>query len=77
MTKFGEEMETKAILDATCTSPPLGSVALGNIYLNQAAHLPLLIKPHFAVFTRIDDAGNIRDGDTSFRNVGRLRWGSV
>ena len=77
MTKFGEEMETEAILDAACASSPLGSVALGNIYLDQAAHLPLLIKPHFAMFTRIDDAGNIRDGDTSFRDVSRLCWGSV
>jgi hypothetical protein len=72
VTKFGEEVETKSILNTTGTSSPLGSVALGNVCLNQAAHLSLLIEPHLAMFSRINDAGNIGDGDSSFRDVSRL-----
>ena len=72
VTQFGEEMETKAILNTTSTPPPLGGVALGNVCLDQSAHLPLLVKPHLAVFSRIDDAGDVRNGDPSFRNVGRF-----
>jgi len=73
VTQFGEEVKTKAILNATGTSSSLGSVALGNIGLVQAAHLPLLIEPHLAMLARIYDAGDIWNGDSSFRNVGRLR----
>jgi len=51
MTQFSKEMETKAILDTTGTPSPLSSVALGNIGLDQAAHLPLLIEPHLPMFT--------------------------
>ena len=70
--EFCEEVETKAILNTTGTSSPLSSIALGNICLDQAAHLSLLIEPHLAMLARIDDAGNVWNGDSSFRNVGGL-----
>jgi hypothetical protein len=73
VTQFGEEVETKAILDTTSTSSPLGSVALGNICLDQSTHLSLLIKPHLAMFARINDAGDVGNCDSSFGNVGRFR----
>ena len=49
VTEFCEEVEAKAVLDTTGPPAPLGSVALGNVCFDQAAHLPFLIKPHLAV----------------------------
>ena len=72
MAKFGEEVETKAILNTTGTSSPLGSIALSNVRLNQAAHLPLLIEPHLTMFARIDDASDVWNGDSGFRNISCL-----
>lgn len=77
VTQFGEEVETKAVLNTTGASSPLSSVAFGNIRLDQAAHLSLLVEPHFTMFSRINDTSDIRDGDSSFRDVGRLRQRSV
>ena len=77
VTEFGEEVETEAILNTTRTSSPLGSVALGNIGLDQAAHLSLLVEPHLTMFARINDAGDVWNCDSSFRNVGRFCQRSV
>lgn len=77
VTQFGEEVETKAVLNTASASSPLSSVAPGNIRLDQAAHLSLLIEPHFAMFSRINDTSDVWDGDSSFRDVGRFRQGSV
>ena len=74
VTQFGEEVETKAILNTTGTSSPLGSVALGDIGLDQSTHLSLLIEPHLAMFTGINDTGDVWNCDSSLRNVGRFRW---
>jgi len=72
VTEFSKEMETKAILNTTGTTSSLSSVALGNICLDQAAHLSLLIELHLAMFSRINDTGDVRNGDSGFRNVGRF-----
>jgi hypothetical protein len=72
VSQFGEEVETQAILNTTGTSSPLGSVALGNVGLDQATHLPLLIEPHLAVFSGVNNTGDIWNSDSSLRNVSRL-----
>ena len=73
VTQFCEEVKAKTILDTTSTPPPLSGVALGNVCLDQAARLSLLVEPHLAMFSRVNDAGDIRDGDSGFRDVGRFR----
>ena len=77
MTQFGEEVETKAILNTTGTPSPLGRVALGDIGLDQSADLSLLIEPHLAMLARINDTGDIRNSDSGLRNVRRFRQRSV
>ena len=77
MAQFGEEVKTKAILNTAGAPSPLGSVALGDVGLDQSAQLPLLIEPHLAMFARINDAGDVRNGDSSLRNVSRFCQRSV
>jgi len=72
VTQFGEEVETEAILNTTGTSSPLGGVAPGDMGLDQPAHLSLLVKPHLAMFARVDDAGDVWNGDSSLRDVSRF-----
>ena len=77
MTQLGEEVETKAILNTAGASSPLGRVALGDISLDQSAHLPLLVESHLTMLARINDAGDVWNSDSSLRNVRRFRQRSV
>lgn len=70
MPHFGEEMEADAALYTACTPPPLGSIALCNERFNKATNLSFLVKTHLAMLACVDDASDIRDGDTGLRNVG-------
>lgn len=70
MPHFSEEMEANTALYTACTTPPLGSITLCNERFNKATDLSFLVKTHLAMLACVDDASDIRDGDTSLRNVG-------
>jgi len=84
MTSFGEEVECQSLLDSTCTTTPLFCIVLSDIRLDQAGDLPPLVVsdvsgasnsyvPHFTMFTRINHARHVRNGDTSLGNVCSFR----
>ncbi len=67
---FCEQMEAKTLLNTTGTAPTLLRIGAGDKSIDEARELAPLIEPHFTVLPRVYDTGNIRDGDTSFRDVG-------
>ena len=66
---FGEEVETKATLDTACTTASLRRIALSDERFDKSADLPLFVKPHFPVLSSINHAGDVRNSDTSLRDV--------
>ena len=85
MTNPSEEVETKAVLDSAGSTSPLDRIALGNIGLYKATKLSFLVEPavrgerlcthvvevlpHFFVFSRVDHASDIRNGDSRLSDV--------
>ena len=69
MSRFGKEVETEATLYTTCTTASLRRIALGDERLDKSADLPLFVEPHFPVLSRINHAGDVRNSDTSLRDV--------
>jgi hypothetical protein len=43
MTSFGEQVESKALLNTTRTTAPLLGIASSNVYVDKTRQLPLLV----------------------------------
>lgn len=55
-----EEVKADAFLDSTSSTPTLSCVGLGDERLDEATDLPLLVEPHLAMLSGIDDACKTR-----------------